>query len=102
MVNLEPLYALRAQQDAVDREIVEAIGKRVALREKISAFRIANNLPTIDPARVEAVLTQAESYASDYNVPKDMARQLFDILIGWSHHLDRQWRNNPVGTKLEK
>lgn len=96
MVDLKPLDELRTQQDVIDREIIAAIAKRVAIREKISAFRIGNGLPTVDPARMEFVLNQAESYAMEHGVPKEMARQIFDILIGWSHHLDREWRKEKV------
>lgn len=90
--DLTELYALRTEQDAIDREIMKAISKRVVIREKISAFRIKSDLPTVDPARMEAVLKQAEAYATEYGVPKEMARQIFDLLIGWSHHMDREWR----------
>jgi chorismate mutase len=97
---MNELYALRAQQDAIDLQILEAVGLRVAIRDKISAYRIAHGLPTIDPARIEFVLDNAEKNAENYGVPKEMARQLFDLLIGWSHHLHRQWRSEQMAEKI--
>jgi chorismate mutase len=91
-VDLAPLNALRAEQDGVDREIIVALAKRLVLRKKISAFRIENNLPTIDPARREAVMKQAEQIAAENGVPAEMIHEIFDVLIDWSHRLDRQWR----------
>ncbi len=91
--DLSELDALRREQDAVDREIVDVLAKRLALRKKISAFRLANNLPTIDPGRREFVLKQAEKFASQTIVPEAMAHEVFNTLIDWSHRLDREWRN---------
>lgn len=91
------LATLRREQDAIDREIVAALGKRVAIREKISAFRRANKLLTVDPARMQYVLDQAEMFAHEFNVPPQMARDVFDVLIDWSHKLDRQWRTQENG-----
>lgn len=89
------LYVLRAEQDLVDREIMQAVAKRVALRRKISRFRIGNEMPTIDASRMMEVLDQAEKYAREANVPPEMGRQLFKLLIDWSHKLDMQWRHDP-------
>lgn len=89
----DPLAPLREEQDKIDREIVAAIAKRYAVRQKISAFRIENGLTTIDPARMQYVLAQAKGYAKEYGLPEEMAEEIFHVLIDWSHKLDRQWRN---------
>lgn len=91
-IDMAPLQALRKEQDAIDRELMAAIAKRYEVRQKISAFRIANNLPTVDPERMKHVLEQAETYAAEMGVPSEMARHIYSVLIGWSHDLDRQWR----------
>lgn len=92
---MKELFALRAEQDLVDIEIMQAIAKRVALRRKISRFRHGNELPTIDASRMKVVLDQAEKHAIDMDVPPEMARQIFKLLIDWSHKLDMQWRHDP-------
>jgi 4-amino-4-deoxychorismate mutase len=91
-IDLSPLEALRKEQDAIDRELMVAIAKRYNVRQKISAFRRENNLPTVDPDRMKYVLQQAEGYAVEMGVPAEMARHIYGVLIGWSHDLDRQWR----------
>ena len=88
----DKLAELRREQDEVDREIVAALGKRVAVRKKISAFRVDNKLLTIDPTRMQVVLQQAEEMGKEYHVPEQMARDVFEVLIDWSHRLDREWR----------
>ena len=93
----DELAELRREQDEVDREIVAALGRRIAIREKISAFRRDNKLLTIDPARMQIVLDQAEKFAKDYHVPGKMARDVFELLIDWSHKLDRDWRKQENG-----
>lgn len=92
---MHKLHVLRAEQDLVDREIMKAIAKRVALRRKISRFRIANELSTIDASRMMDVLDQAEKYAREENVPPEMGRQVFKLLIDWSHKMDMHWRHDP-------
>ena len=86
------LAKLRREQDEVDRDILEALGRRLAVRRRISAFRAENNLLTIDPARMQVVLNQAEEIGKEYDVPAQMARDVFEVLIDWSHKLDREWR----------
>lgn len=91
-IDLAPLEVLRKEQDAIDRELMAAIAKRYAVRQKISAFRRSNSLPTVDPDRMKYVLQQAEAYAAEMGVPVEMAHHIYSVLIGWSHDLDRQWR----------
>jgi chorismate mutase len=93
------LEKLRVEQDEIDKEIVAAIAKRLAVRKRISAFRLENNLSTIDPDRVKIVLGQAETLANEMDVPSDMARGIFELLIDWSHRLDVDWRKNPEKLK---
>lgn len=92
---MHKLHVLRAEQDLIDRDIMKAIAKRVALRRKISRFRITNELSTIDASRMMEVLDQAEKYAREENVPPEMGRQIFKLLIDWSHKMDMQWRHDP-------
>ena len=86
------LEKLRTEQDAVDKEIIAAIAKRLAVRKRISAFRHENDLPTIDEDRMKVVLGHAEEVAKEADIPTDMARSIFELLIDWSHRLDQQWR----------
>jgi chorismate mutase len=86
------LEKLRSEQDEIDKEIIAAIAKRLAVRKRISAFRLENDLPTVDETRMKVVLTQAETLAQEAEVPTDMARGVFELLIDWSHRLDHQWR----------
>ncbi len=91
-MELTELDRLRKEQDAIDLEIVQALARRYALRKRISAFRIGNNLPTVDPERRNAVLTQVENYASRFAVPEKMVNEIFVTLIEWSHRWDIEWR----------
>ena len=99
------LEKLRTEQDAIDKEIVAAIAKRLEVRKKISAFRLENNLSTIDADRVKVVLNQAETLAQQVDVPPEMAQSVFELLIDWSHRLDQQWRkekNDPCWRQRTK
>jgi chorismate mutase len=90
--DLTQLYALRGEQDAVDREILAAIAKRLAIRKQISALRAEYGLQTVDAGRAQVVLDQAKALAVDHGIPTDMAQDIFETLIDWSHRLDKQWR----------
>jgi len=93
------LEKLRSEQDAVDKEIIAAIAKRLAIRKRISAFRMENNLSTIDQARMKVVLDQADALAKEMDVPAEMAQGIFELLIDWSHRLDIEWRKDPEKMK---
>lgn len=89
------LETLRRQQDAIDGKILAAIAERVAMRRKISALRISNDMPTMDEARMKTVLNAVEEQALALGVPAEMALDVFSVLIDWSHKMDKEWRNNP-------
>ena len=92
-IDMTELEELRREQDKIDFEIVQTVAKRLAVRKKISAFRIKHDLSTIDPVRREIVLKQAEKFAVQNDIPGEMGRELFNMLIDWSHRMDRQWRS---------
>lgn len=94
------LEKLRTEQDAIDKEIIEAIAKRLAIRKRISAFRIQNDMSTVDPARMKVVLEQAQALANEMDVPPEMAQSVFELLIDWSHKLDIEWRKDPEKLKV--
>jgi chorismate mutase len=99
---LKKLLSLRAKQDQIDRKLIEALAERVRMREKISALRIAHNMPTVDPARMQEVLEHVEKVGEEMGIPKGMMHDVFSCLIEWSHKMDLEWRKNPSKLILEE
>ncbi|MBQ0018425.1 MAG: chorismate mutase [Clostridiales bacterium] len=62
------LETLRAQMDAVDKEILDAFRKRMELSAEIAEYKKANGLPVLDIGREKAKL---DSIAK--NVDDDLA-----------------------------
>ncbi len=98
--DLTELHRLRAEQDEIDKKLVEALADRYKKRKEISAFRIENGLPTVDEERKQQVLQQAEALAEELNVPAEYVLNVFHVLIEGSHTLDRAWRQSPDKLKI--
>lgn len=59
------LETLRAQMDAVDREILEAFRKRMELSAEIAEYKKANGLPVLDIGREKAKLDSIAKNVDD-------------------------------------
>lgn len=73
----DPLTALRRRIDAIDAEIVDALGVRYRLAERIGALKGRRSLPTLDPAREAGIVRDAVRAARRHGIPEEGIRHLF-------------------------
>lgn len=73
----DPLAVLRRRIDAVDAEIVKALGARYRLAERIGALKSRQSLPTLDPAREAVIVREAVRAARRHGIPEEGVRHLF-------------------------
>ena len=76
------LFRLRAQLDEVDAELIRVLARRDAVVQEIWAWKQANGLERIDPAREaelrDRLLTQAEALG----LSRDAVSVILDRIIG--------------------
>lgn len=81
---LDALGKCRQQIEAIDRELITLLAKRVALSKEIGAMKKVAGLPTLDPAREAEVIRRAASLARDTGLSDEKVRDIFWHVIGLS------------------
>jgi chorismate mutase/prephenate dehydrogenase len=71
------LTALRAEIEAVDAALIDAIAQRMALAKKIRVVKQRAGQPVLDPAREAAVVARASARAREAGLPEDEIRALY-------------------------
>ena len=81
---LDALTRCRQQIEAVDRELVQLLAKRVGLSKEIGAMKKVAGLPTLDPAREAEVIRRAAALAREAGINDEKVRDIFWHVIGLS------------------
>lgn len=78
------LKDLRADIDDIDARLVDLLGARLAVVEKVIAIKTEAGIPALLPERVEEVVARVRAHADGAGVPEDLAEQLWRRLIQWT------------------
>ena len=81
---LSALARCRQQIEAVDRELIQLLAKRVGLSKEIGALKKVAGLPTLDPAREAEVIRRAAAMARESGLSDEKVRDIFWHVIGLS------------------
>jgi chorismate mutase len=76
------LARLRGEIEAVDRQIVGLIARRVALARRVGPLKQALGMPILDPPREAAIVRRAGELARDAGLPDEDVRYVFWHLVG--------------------
>jgi chorismate mutase len=80
----EDLARLRDGIEAIDREIVQLIAKRVELAREVGITKRKLNLPTLDPAREAVIIRRSGALAREAGLAEEDVREIFWHLVGLS------------------
>jgi chorismate mutase len=79
MSGLDPY---RRRLDELDEQLATLFGERFQICREIAAYKSANDIPMMQPARVEEVRARYLERGSDAGLPADFTTALFELLIG--------------------
>jgi 4-amino-4-deoxychorismate mutase len=75
---LEPF---RRRLDVLDDEIARLLGERFEICREVAIYKSENEIPMMQPGRVEIVRNRYLARGSEANLPADFTGDLFDLLI---------------------
>jgi len=75
---LEPY---RRRLDGLDDEIARLLGERFEVCREIARYKLAHEIPMMQPHRVEAVRERYLARGAEANIPAEFAADLFELLI---------------------
>jgi chorismate mutase len=74
----DTLEQLRAEIDAADAKILDALAERMAVVQRVGKFKKANNLPPLDPKRWEQVLQSKLVQAGEKGLSADLIKDIYE------------------------
>lgn len=77
------LAPFRAEIDAIDREMVALLARRLDVVEQVIAVKKAEGLAAFLPERVEDVIDKVSGHAETRGVPPELVEKLWRQLIDW-------------------
>jgi isochorismate pyruvate lyase len=93
----ETMADLRAEIDALDRDLVALFARRVAFIDRAAQIKKAVGLPARISGRVDEVIDNAKSHARAHGLPEDLIERLWRKMIDWS--IEREAKR--LGEKTE-
>lgn len=78
MSGLEPF---RRRLDVIDDEIARLLGERFQICREVAVYKSENEIPMMQPGRVEVVRNRYLDRGAEANLPPDFTGDLFDLLI---------------------
>lgn len=86
----ETLQPLWDEVDAMDMEVLQIMARRDAIRRKLTAFKMQNNIPAEIEGRREKILANIDRIAEELELDRTFAKRLYEVVI--SHSLDYEHR----------
>jgi chorismate mutase/prephenate dehydrogenase len=87
-----PLPVVRAMIDALDRELLQLLAKRMALVGEVAAYKRSHALKVRDRVREQAVLADRGERAERLGLPRDEIESIFRVLLRASRDHQRALR----------
>jgi 4-amino-4-deoxychorismate mutase len=78
MSGLEPF---RRRLDELDDEIARLLGERFEVCREIARHKLAEGIPMMQPARVDAVRARYLARGAEADLPAEFSADLFELLI---------------------
>ncbi len=76
-----PLAVLRAEIDALDRDLLHTAARRMALVAEVAAYKRAHGLRVRDPARERELLADRARRAAELGLPAGEMESIFRVLL---------------------
>lgn len=95
---LKALKPLRDEIDRLDDEIMELLGQRYAILQKVVETKRANGIPFKVNARVDEVINRNVANGLTKGLPPEYITKLYTVIIDAAHDyegsflgMDREW-----------
>ncbi|WP_435923425.1 chorismate mutase family protein [Paenibacillus sp. DYY-L-2] len=81
MVMEEGLERLRSDLDRIDEKLLDTLKARLECCVQIGLYKRDNNIPMMQPNRVNFVQERAARFAAENGISPDFLRGLYDLII---------------------
>lgn len=88
MSEQKDLETLREELDYIDNQIMEKVSQRYEIIRKIAEYKKANDLPMMQPQRVDFVLKKAKKFAGKYDLDEIFLTNMYRLIIDYACKLE--------------
>lgn len=81
MINVSQLDEFRIQLNTIDEQLITILGERYEICRAVANFKKKNDMPMMQPARVEEVKRRCSEIAKSKNVNPEFVRDLYTLII---------------------
>ncbi len=92
---LAELASCRDAIEAIDRQIIELLSRRLALGRRTGELKRLAGLPILDPTREAAVIRRVAGEARQIGLPPEPIREVFWQIVGMSRRA-QEWEEPGV------
>jgi 4-amino-4-deoxychorismate mutase len=87
----DTLAELRADIDAIDRELVALLAKRYTVVHRVAVVKKRDGLPAVLPERIAVVKRQARALAENAGLSPDFVESLYHLIIEEACRLEEEF-----------
>jgi chorismate mutase-like protein len=87
---MSDIDAYRQQIDALDEEIIKALGQRFDVVRKVGKFKATTGIAVMQPDRIEQIKNRCTLLGDKYGVRAEFLHEMYDLIIGESCHLEEK------------
>jgi len=88
---MSALDDLRAELEAIDAELVEALARRFDVVMKVAAVKADERIPVVLPDRIAQVLDRVAALAEAQGLDGEMTRRLYRLIIDEAIAIENQY-----------
>lgn len=77
---MSPLLSYRDQIDALDKEIIELLGKRFSVVKQVGIYKKEHNLPPLQPERWAEVVKTRTAWAIENRLSPEFIERIWNEL----------------------
>ena len=89
MAENKELRRLRDRIDDADRELLDALGRRMKLAKEAGEYKKANNIPLLDPKRESEIMSTRAGWGSNRGLSTSFVRELFERIVKHARELQK-------------